>query len=365
MKIKPKGRKIYRYKTRFERLKGFLRDTRAVTLTVAGVGVLAFVGYSVGAPVMNFLEQQGIITPSTVTETSATDHSAVVSELSENETQTTEPSVQHKKLCGIYLDKSSLSTQQTLAEALSDVPDGITHVIVPLKAEGGRLYYGTTLSDASMCGAVIAATPLETIYNTILENGYIPAAAINTLEDSVYPQTYIESGYRFAGTSEQWLDDTPENGGKPWLSPFSPITEDYLANLSREVADAGFSVIVCEGLTFPDFTADDLALLDSRAGTSDRGGALVDVVNAMQSAAGDTAFYVSVDADALLNGETELFDTGKPFAPTGVVVTVSDESADKKAEIQEQLQGYSCVLYLKDGGTAQSAVIDGSYIIRP
>ncbi len=361
MKIKPKGRKIYRYRTRFERLKAFLRDTRAVTLTVAGVGVLVFVGYSVGAPVMDFLEKQGIITPSSVSETNET-QASTISETSETDEQTSKLTTpKHEKLCGFYLDKSALSTQQSLEDALSQVPAGTSHVIVPLKAEGGRLYYGTSLADASMSGAVIAAMPLETIYNTITDGGYIPVAALNALEDSVYPQTYAEAAYRIAGTSDKWLDAN----GKPLLSPFSELTEDYLMNLSREVADAGFPVILCEGLTFPNFTADDLLQLDPRAGTSDRGGALADLVSAMQSAAEGTAFYVSVDGESLLGGNPELFTSGKPFAPTGVVVTVDAETVGRKAEIQEMLDGYSCVLQLTGDGSVQSAAIDGSYIIDP
>ena len=62
-KLKPKGRKIYRYKTRFERVKGFFRNSGAVVMTIAGIGVLVFVGYSVGGPIMRFLEEQRFLTP--------------------------------------------------------------------------------------------------------------------------------------------------------------------------------------------------------------------------------------------------------------------------------------------------------------
>ncbi len=362
MKIKPKGRKIYRYKTRFERLKGFLRDTRAISLTVLGTGVFVFVGYSIGAPVMDFLKKQEILVPTSIAET---DTSSVTESTAPTEEPTQPPVQEHSRLCGYYLDKSALSTKQTLEDALSAVPEGITHVIVPLKAEGGRLYYATRLADAGMCGAVIAATPLETIYTVIAEKGYIPVASVNALEDSVYPHTYAEAAYKIADSTEKWLDDAPENGGKPRLSPFSELTLDYLANLTDEIVQTGFTVILCEGLIFPDFTAEELQTLDTRVSSADRSSALADVVNVMKNAAGNAAFYVSVDGDALLKGKAELMDAAELISVTGIVVSADAQTAQQKQKIQNLLSEFSCVLQLEGEGDAQSAAIDGSYILRP
>lgn len=362
MKIKPKGRKIYRYKTRFERLKGFLHDSRAVTLTILGTGVLVFVGYSIGAPVMDFLKKQEILIPASVVESNT---SSISETTAPTEEPTQPPIKEHQKICGYYLEKSALSTMLTLEKALQEIPEGITHVIIPLKAEGGRLYYGTRLADAGMCGAVIAATPLETIYSTIAEKGFIPVASINTLEDSVYPQTYAESAYKIMGSTDKWLDDAPENGGKPRLSPFSELTLDYLSNLTDEIVHAGFTVILCEGLTFPDFTEEELKKLDPEVSASDRALALADVVNVMQDAAGDAAFYVSVEGDALLTGEVELFDAADLFTVTGVVVSVNTQSALQKQNIQNLLSDYSCVLQLEGEVDVKTAAINGSYVLRP
>lgn len=362
MKIKPKGRKIYRYKTRFERMKGFLRDTRAVTMTVLGTGVLVFVGYSIGAPVMDFLKKQEILVPTSIAETDVTQ----TSETHLSTEQSTQSTVKnHEKLCGFYLEKSALSTKQTLEDALSAIPEGITHVIVPLKSEGGRLYYGTRLADAGMCGAVIAATPIETIYSTIAEKGFIPVASINALEDSVYPQTYAEAAYKITGSTDKWLDDSPENGGKPRLSPFSELTLDYLENLTEEIVHAGFSVIFCEGLTFPEFTEEDIQNLDPRLSSPDRDSALADVVNVMQTAAGDALFYVSIEGNSLLTGEAEFLRSHEALPLTGVVVSVDAQTMQQKQKIQNQLSDYNCILQLEGEGDTQSADIDGSYILRP
>lgn len=360
MKLKPKGRKIYRYKTRFERIKGFLRDTRAVTLTVLGTGALVFVGYSIGAPIMDFLKEQNILVPISTLESKG-EVSSETELPTEGSTQPMTP--KHEKLCGFYLEKSALSTKQALDEALSAIPAGITHVIVPLKTEGGRLYYGTRLADAGMCGAVIAATPLETIYTTIVDRGFIPVASINTLEDSVYPQTYAESAYKIAGTTDKWLDQ--ENGGKPCLSPFSELTLDYLSNLTDEIVHAGFRVILCDGLMYPEFTQEDIQKVDAPLTSEDKSAALAQLVKVMSEASEQAAFYVSVDADDLLMGRAGFLKSDEQLPITGVIVSVNADSLMQKQMIQDQLSDYSCVLQLEGEGNSNSVVIDGSYILRP
>lgn len=366
MKLKPKGRKIYRQKTRFERLKGFFRNTGAVIGTVAGVAAIVFVGYSAGGPVIEFLEEQGILTAAT-SPTGEPDETDVMT-TAETEASGTEadPSVQEAfVMSGYYLDAEALSTQQTLRTALASVPMGITHVIVPLKTAGGNLHYATTIADASTSRTVVAATGLSVIYETISEQGYTPVAAINAFEDPIYPEVYADAAYRIAGTQERWLDDTPENGGKPWLSPFSDLAIDYLASLTAEAAQAGFPVILCEGLTFPQFSEEDLTLLDPRAGSADRGTALVNAANAMQEAAGDAVFLAAVDGEALRSGDADLFSAGKPLLADAVLVTLTEETAADKAQITAALQDMTWIPMLPGDGSALSAAIDGSYILCP
>ncbi len=379
MKIKPKGRKIYRYKTRFERLKGFLKNTGAVLLTIGGVAVLVFVGYSAGGPIMEFLEEQELIVPATEpaatsapaeTETfSETMASSMFAETQPSETdavQTTQPVQQEETwMCGYYLDTDALLTETALQKAVAGVPEGITHVIVPLKAKGGRLYFASENPDAGLKSAVAAAMPLETIYTTISQAGYTPVAGINALEDSVYPQIYPESGYQIAGTRERWLDAAPENGGKPWLSPFSGLTSDYLAAIAGEIAAAGFPVILCDGLMFPAFSEDDLGMLDPRAGAADRGSALAVIVNTMQQAAEGTEFYLTIDGAEMLDSGSEILKAGISVAPDVYVIRVSAEGDIKKAVVQALLQDTPCIMMGEGDLSPEILEIDGNYIMRP
>lgn len=347
MKLKPKGRKIYRYKTRFERLKGFLRNSGAVVMTIAGIGVLVFVGYSAGGPIVRFLEEQKILMPASSTaETTAEptetqETSAAASDVPE---ETSLPAAVQTRMQGCVLAPEALFTEGALRDAVTGVPEGTTHVFVPLKAEGGSLYFAAASQDAGVSGAVVAAMPLENIRRIISEAGYIPSAVINTLEDTIYPQAFPESGYTIAGSSECWLNAD----GKPMLSPFSPIAQDYLCTLTAEIADADFEVILCEGLSFPDFSENDLAVLDPRAGAPDRGTALAQLFNSMKEAAGDTQIIVSIDGAQLLAGNAEILNAGTQIAPDHAAVTVQSGAETRLSAMQELLGEIPCIFQFEE-----------------
>ena len=264
MKLKPKGRKIYREKSRFERLRTFWSNTDAVVGTVLLIAVLGFVGYSAGGPVLRFLQDKEIIAKpdasSEAAESSAaeqtepqesgaeteTDESAAETEPVQTEPMAVEPPAQIT-MRGYQLPTSALATKDALEAALTEVPEDATHILVPLKVKGGGLYYATKLEDGIK--AVQSAMPLESVCETIKVRSAEPVAVINTLEDQIYPMNFQDASYRMAGSGARWLDPS----GMVWMAPFSGLTVDYLSNIAKEANDAGFRAIVCEGLVFPEF----------------------------------------------------------------------------------------------------------------
>ncbi len=351
-KLKPKGRKIYRYKTRFERVKGFFRNSGAVVMTIAGIGVLVFVGYSVGGPIMRFLEEQRILTPPEQpqeeqilpTETTAPAPSEPV-QTTATTALAAEPELPEEVQMQAYrFSSAALSDAKALQRALDNLPDGISHVFVPLKTKGGNLYYASTIEEASVSGAVIAAMPLADIHRMITEAGYVPCAVIDTLDDSIYPQLCKESAYNLAGSSERWVNAD----GKPQLSPFSPLTKAYLCELTEEISGAGFAHILCESLDFPEFSETDLAMLDPRASAQDRGTALAHLLTAMQETAPTTAFYLSVDAQKLLAGKADIFKSGAAIMPEAALITLPEGENVELSAISAKLHGIPAIFVYPD-----------------
>ena len=317
MKIKPKGRKIYRQKSRFERLRAFGSNTGAIIVTLLLVAVLGFVGYSAGGPVLRFLQDRQILAkPSEPTEPVVSSSSDSVQQESEEVFESGQESMadseplpseipteaisleppKQPEIRGYQLQTSALSTKAALEEALLRIPDDATHILIPLKVKGGGLYYATTLEDGTK--AVQAAMPLPSIYDTVKIHGAEPVAVINTLEDQIYPMTYQDASYRMAESGARWLDPS----GAVWMAPFSGLTVDYLSNIAKEAGDAGFTSIVCEGLVFPDFPEADVKSLDPRCIAPDRYTSIEKLVESMQEAAPDAEFYIRIDGlDILAN----------------------------------------------------------------
>ncbi|MBR3631277.1 MAG: hypothetical protein IKN55_12510 [Oscillospiraceae bacterium] len=309
MKLKPKGRKIYRQKSRFERLRAFGSNTGAIVFTLLLIAVLGFVGYSAGGPVLRFLQDRQIIAkPSAPSETSAvspsepTQHESGTGEQTEAsvaaETQP-EPSeapseaivIEPKEqpvIRGYQIPAAALSTKDALEKALQQVPEDATHILIPLKVKGGGLYYATTLADGAK--AVQAAMPLASIYDTVRIHGAEPVAVINTLEDQIYPLNYQDASYQISGSGARWTDPS----GAVWMAPYSGLTVDYLSNIAKEADDAGFRSIICEGLVFPEFPEKDIHTLDPRSTDPERYTSIVKLVESMQASAPDADFYIRI-----------------------------------------------------------------------
>ncbi len=363
MKFKPKGRKIYREKTRFERLRAFRSNTGAILVTVLCAGVLGFVGYSAGGPVLRFLQEQNVLSaPEKHTETTEAAQTALPetvqsAELTEPATEVPAPPQEAPtdpqsdavmlEMRGVELATDALATEETLAAALNAVPAGTTHVLVPLKTEGGTIYFASANADVKRTDAVQAFLPIGTIYDAILKKGFIPVAVINTLEDDLYPQSFMDAAYRIAGSGDYWLDAPPEEGGKPWMSPFSELARQYLAELTYEIYMTGFQEFVCEGLTFPAFTDEQLAQLDPRCGAADRYTALADTVEQMQEAAPNATFYIGADGRRILNNESDVLSAAQTLQIAGVLLTVDDVTFANADLLRSAAGTVPCVLAWK------------------
>ncbi|MBQ4464861.1 MAG: hypothetical protein II916_02720 [Oscillospiraceae bacterium] len=347
MKFRPKGRKIYRKKSKYERVQAFKSNTSAVVFTILGMVVLLFVGFSIGGPVIRFSQESHILAvPVEVEETIPPTETepATEAETPPEETQPpTDPKPEVPEIRGCMLDISTLLTQSALDEAMTQIPAETTHVLVPLKAQGGEIYFATAMADAARGGAVKAAVPLESIYETIASKGFIPVAVIHTLDDTIYPQIHAEAAYH-CETGEVWLDAK----GLPHLSPFSEMAVDYLGNLAAEANQAGFRTILCDGLQFPAFTEEDQARLESRATQEGRYTALTGVIERMQREAPHTDFYVLLDGTGILAGRTEGLSATESLKLTAVVMRL-DEMSAANCETLRTLTEHNATLFLWDG----------------
>ncbi|MBE6876727.1 MAG: hypothetical protein E7496_08450 [Ruminococcus sp.] len=392
MKIKPKGRKIYRRKDRIAYHKKIRHDTGSAVLTILIAGVIGFFGYSAGAPVLKFLQERELLSPP-----SAHDAETVFSETAQAETfpeadsasvsaetvqesavpetesvPETEPETEEENLGfvqkapsvqGYLLEASALMTESSLHSALEELPEGISHLLIPLKLKGGNIYYATSVQDAARSNAVQAFIPLSDIYQAVSAKGIEPVALINMLEDSVFPKSYPDAGYLFQDTGDFWTDKSASEGTL-WLSPFSVLTQDYLSAIAEEIETAGFRTIVCDGLKYPNFPRTELPELDPRCSEPERWQYLTDVLTAMRAKASETAFFVRIDGNDTLLGNTESLSAAEAFPADCLLVSGNPETLQDLEQFTEISNSVPVILEYHGSEIPKNLKLK-SYILNP
>lgn len=221
-----------------------------------------------------------------------------------------------------HLNTEDLESISNLKSALSKAvhQTGCTTVIVPLKQTGGYIYYASNVDGARNSTAVKSNLTLDEIVSSITGEGLTPVAEVSTLYDNIYPQIYTVASYKFADdTATSWWDNSKEKDGKPWLSPFSDYSKQYLASLASEISNAGFKDIICTDFVFPPFRDSDVELLGDYVVADDRYQALLSVAYAMEDAVNDgTKLSVSFSANDAIGGSAEVL---VPSEMNGLSVT--------------------------------------------
>ena len=303
-----------------------MRSAFGTAVLLALMTVCVIVGYNIIGPIVTRVNQEKI-EPTTTPEPYFSDSSEVTLEhtpaVSEQQTTvlttvttaeittvattTTEP-VMTRYPEGVdaayMLPEDALRDLNTLDRNAEDAAkQGYTSVILPLKLKGGMLQYASANERARTSGASNdRMLTLREITNAAERYHLQCAALFSTLEDHVYPNVYMDGSYTFNG-STRWLDNKPEQGGKPWLNPFDSASGTYLANLAAELTQNGMTHILCTDAVFPNFFRSDAELLGNRIQDPEqRKAALASVLNQITDAAPCAGSYISL-AELVLGHE--------------------------------------------------------------
>ena len=316
-----KRRKIKKSKPMFKKRRSPAKTVLNVLLIAALLAGIAFLGYSVGKPIVQFLRDRpnrevsnpdgpGITTAPPETEPAIT---TAPPETSGAETEP-EPIVEEKSPgkgilyvsipagsgfdAGAYID-------QRIEQA---VQNGYSGIELDLVSVGGKILFNTANELAVRSSAVPAgAIPdLKAIADKITAAGLIPYARVSALTDHL--ASWDKSiCYLFENSTSTWLDESVSNGGKPWISAFSQAARDYVSFTVKEISDAGFEGVIAAELEFPPFRNSDLNYIGQIVKSADRYKGLIEFSNCLADAAGQEKTYaVEVDAEDILSGRAEI-----------------------------------------------------------
>ncbi len=391
MKHKKRGRKIYTYQARNRRVFSDyhpLRSAIGTVLTLVIVAVLGFVGYNVIGPIVTRLHeeeisptataepyfteepQQGTVPEAAITpETTATQAVTTTAE----ETTVTTTTEAYVGKYGADLDVAymvsgdalqNLDTVEDAAKACRD--KGYTSMILPLKLDTGMLQYASSVDKALACGASNdSMLTLREIVNAAKRYDIQCIAEIYTLEDHTFPNYFMEGSYVFTDGTTRWLDDKPEEGGKPWLNPFDAAAGDYLAGIAAEIQKSGFTQIICKGTIFPSFYHSDAEVIGNHIeDPAKRSEALMSVLNRISDVAPTAGLYAD------LNGISQ--NTEEAFRPaelhmSSVYINIDPSEFTEAFTVSEQRFDPNALAFREkiEMLAEASRIASGSHVVIP
>jgi len=305
MKFKNRGRKIYKTKEKKYYAKGRSGRFMSVFLTILLTGGLVFVGYSVAEPLLNYTKKKGDDIKSSL------GNSTILSDTSEDSADSLETLESMKTVYNCtFLSRSSLDDIDSLEYELEEINEnGFEYVVVPLKISGGKIYYSSDVRGAGYSGAVVSYLELYEIVSAIEESGLKSIAYMSVLDDNIYPSSYPDAGYRIEESGSIWLDDSPDNGGQPWLNPFSYDAVEYSESLADEITLAGFEKIIFADVVFPPFRESDIDYIGETVRDSGRYTSLVSLANDLHTIAEKNGVpsMLEVSAEDIVEGNAEVF----------------------------------------------------------
>ncbi len=308
------GRKIYRTSANYRKKRN--RKILKVFFIILLLAALVFLGYSVAKPIHNFIANktgenvtdEEVWTPPVMTEQTETEIEDTTQSVESEPVEEKEPKAE--SFSAYRLPVTALASLQTLEAELNTAKEnGYTAICVPMKAEGGKIYYNTASAMAATSEEAVAGTMYAGQISSIIKNkGFIAVAYVNLLEDN---NRYGESrtgSYRTTDDST-WLDNAPTKGGKPWLSPFETETQEFVRFISNEVTGSGFDQLVFDGAVFPNFRNSDKAYIGESVQSETRYKALVNIANIAAEAAEayEIKPILTVSAESIFDGTEEVF----------------------------------------------------------
>jgi len=399
MKFKNKGRKIYKTKEKNYYGKSPAGKVFSALLSAVLIGGIGFIGYSVAEPVVNYTKKQGddesVIEPTTefslenyhsesdgeeYTEpaTPAEDMSFTQTQ-TQPQTSTERPTLEQIEVkepevheyCKAYaLSEYDILSLDALNLALSRIPENqeINTVQVPLKTKGGAIYFETYSDEAIISGAVQSRMSPDVIAQTIKLAGYTPCAEISTFRDHIVPMSYHEYSYNTVDDNSLWYDNSPENDGKPWLSPFSEGSINYVSFLVSEAVSAGFEKVVCSDIMFPEFRDSDLEMLDPVLANKDRYKVLTSASNKLYETAisEGASMMLEVSAVDILRNKAEVLDPMLLSVNTVVLDIDLDEIGSEVKNIATvyEFNGTPAENTVKMLGLAKDSLSDFNVVVR-
>lgn len=162
-----------------------------------------------------------------------------------------------KKTVAVTVPEEKLYNSGDFYSFLSSLDKEITAVVIDMKTAAGTVTYKSNQVSVQNAGATAEnAVDLGSYIDTIRRAGYDVIVRIYAFEDATAPYKSSDMAIRYESEDGVlWLDDSVDNGGKPWLNPYSDTAQKYVLDIIYDAVDFGADAIILDGLRFPEESA--------------------------------------------------------------------------------------------------------------
>lgn len=310
MKLKNKGRKIYKTKEKNYYGKSPVGKAFSVGLSILLIGGIGFIGYSVAEPIINYNKKKGDQDTQLSEQATASEEKNSLADETTTGNTNFHQNANFETYIAAALNESDLTNSETLKLALDRLPtrQNIEYIEVPLKVSGGGIYYKSSVHYASGAQVFQNMMTLQEITSAVKNAGYKPVGVVSTFNDHLLPVVDGNSGYRTYNTDEQWIDDDYNAGGKPWTTPYSQIALNYISDIVDEISSSGFEKVVCSDFIFPHFRQSDFDMLDPELATGARSKVMTSAANLFNDKilSNGSTMFIEVSAAELIKGNNDI-----------------------------------------------------------
>lgn len=221
------------------------------------------------------------------------------------------PVAQQKAVAAVWLPAQTLRSDSELESFLSNVKQlGATTVVLDAKADDGSLLFPSALEQAAATGAADNAyAGFAQAMKKIRQSGLSVTVRVQCFRDPLAARKLGEGSavcYQRPGT--YWLDNSADQGGKPWANPYSEAVRNYLTGLIGELAAMETDSILLDSVQFPSGYALSKTYYvgESESGIS-RNEILKSFVGDAKKAAGDKNVILMQSGAGALGGDEQQY----------------------------------------------------------
>lgn len=235
--------KVRHYRSRiYNPIRGKIIKASLITAAVLGLFIIGWFSYE---PLMNLIndKNQEII-----------DQEKIPEKPQEPAFEPVEEEFLEKDAVAVTVPEEYLYNSMDFYGFLKSLDKSVTAIVMDMKTQSGTVTYLSEQVSVKNAGAVHEkAMNIDARIKTAKDMGFDVIARIYAFEDSSAPYNASDMAIRY-GSSEGvlWLDDSVDNGGKPWLNPYSDTAQKYILDIVCDAVDSGVDAILLDGIRFPD-----------------------------------------------------------------------------------------------------------------